>query len=218
MPAHRGHWCAFYPDIPHQVKEINRGYRAVIAFNLFHESTAGRDTTTSSECESKLRSSPASCERRSESCSSASIALGRQRLRRASPPIVEDPRGRRRCSPSDHGDVACRMDGKRRGARSHVLQDASIPFRSRAHRDGGRHSCWRASHGPSTDFGTTRPAGVRGSMACRTSRNEVEAWLEDSVYLSYAVLVLLKDRESVVSDEDMKDEEIEDDYDDDDDE
>ncbi|KAI0741957.1 hypothetical protein C8Q80DRAFT_1197171 [Daedaleopsis nitida] len=50
MPAHEGHWCAFYPDIPHRVSKIYCGYRAVIAFKLFHASAADRsESTTSSE-------------------------------------------------------------------------------------------------------------------------------------------------------------------------
>jgi hypothetical protein len=28
-------WCAFYPDIPHQVKAIESGYRAILSFKIF---------------------------------------------------------------------------------------------------------------------------------------------------------------------------------------
>ncbi|KAI0352371.1 hypothetical protein OH77DRAFT_1428670 [Trametes cingulata] len=40
-PAHCGHWCAFYPDVPHYVGRVNEGYRAVIAFKIFRASDAG---------------------------------------------------------------------------------------------------------------------------------------------------------------------------------
>ncbi|KAI0328690.1 hypothetical protein GY45DRAFT_1325984 [Cubamyces sp. BRFM 1775] len=35
MSAHPGEWCAFYPDIPHEVKTLWEGHRAVIAFKIF---------------------------------------------------------------------------------------------------------------------------------------------------------------------------------------
>ncbi|OJT06389.1 hypothetical protein TRAPUB_2763 [Trametes pubescens] len=36
MEARPGSWCAFYPDVPHYVKELSKdGYRASIAFKLF---------------------------------------------------------------------------------------------------------------------------------------------------------------------------------------
>ena len=35
--ADEGHWCAFYPDVPHKIKEID-GHRAAIAFKLFRTS------------------------------------------------------------------------------------------------------------------------------------------------------------------------------------
>ena len=28
-------WCAFYPDIPHRVKPLDSGYRAILSFKLF---------------------------------------------------------------------------------------------------------------------------------------------------------------------------------------
>ncbi|KAI0741946.1 hypothetical protein C8Q80DRAFT_1123686 [Daedaleopsis nitida] len=50
MPAHEGRWCAFYPDVPHCVKTVSDGYRAVIAFKLFRaSSTIIDESATSSE-------------------------------------------------------------------------------------------------------------------------------------------------------------------------
>ncbi|PIL24951.1 hypothetical protein GSI_12838 [Ganoderma sinense ZZ0214-1] len=40
--AHEGHWTAFYPDVPHQVKEVD-GYRAAIAFKLFRSEADDAD-------------------------------------------------------------------------------------------------------------------------------------------------------------------------------
>jgi hypothetical protein len=34
--SYRGNgWCAFYPDIPHRVKSLDSGYRAILSFKLF---------------------------------------------------------------------------------------------------------------------------------------------------------------------------------------
>ncbi|RPD64387.1 hypothetical protein L226DRAFT_484383 [Lentinus tigrinus ALCF2SS1-7] len=46
MPAHGGHWCAFYPDVPHRVERIWYGHRAVIAFKIFRTSGSGTETET----------------------------------------------------------------------------------------------------------------------------------------------------------------------------
>ncbi|KAI1796667.1 hypothetical protein LXA43DRAFT_879441 [Ganoderma leucocontextum] len=46
--AREGHWCAFYPDVPHKVKETS-GYRAAIAFKLFRTSTADDATAKESD-------------------------------------------------------------------------------------------------------------------------------------------------------------------------
>ncbi|TFK94194.1 hypothetical protein K466DRAFT_536707 [Polyporus arcularius HHB13444] len=46
MPAHEGHWCAFYPDVPHRVEEVYSGHRAVIAFKIFRTSGTGSETET----------------------------------------------------------------------------------------------------------------------------------------------------------------------------
>ncbi|RPD76635.1 hypothetical protein L226DRAFT_381684 [Lentinus tigrinus ALCF2SS1-7] len=46
MPAYGGHWCAFYPDVPHRVEQIWDGYRAVIAFKIFRTSGSGTETET----------------------------------------------------------------------------------------------------------------------------------------------------------------------------
>lgn len=37
MAAHPGSWVAFYPDVPHSVKHVWRGHRAVIAFKIFRD-------------------------------------------------------------------------------------------------------------------------------------------------------------------------------------
>ncbi|KAJ7211569.1 hypothetical protein GGX14DRAFT_623078 [Mycena pura] len=37
--AHLGSWIAFYPDVDHSVQELARGYRAVIAFKIFRQHT-----------------------------------------------------------------------------------------------------------------------------------------------------------------------------------
>ncbi|KDQ55558.1 hypothetical protein JAAARDRAFT_180355 [Jaapia argillacea MUCL 33604] len=35
VSAKEGEWCAFYPDVVHSVKKVNFGHRAVIAFKIF---------------------------------------------------------------------------------------------------------------------------------------------------------------------------------------
>ncbi|KAI9064069.1 hypothetical protein FKP32DRAFT_1570489 [Trametes sanguinea] len=42
--AHPGEWCAFYPDVPHSVQRIWQGYRAVIAFKIFRAEGPARET------------------------------------------------------------------------------------------------------------------------------------------------------------------------------
>ncbi|KAA1472795.1 hypothetical protein DENSPDRAFT_204290 [Dentipellis sp. KUC8613] len=37
--AYLGRWVAFYPDVPHCVTKIGRGHRAVVAFKIFSEDT-----------------------------------------------------------------------------------------------------------------------------------------------------------------------------------
>ncbi|OSD05532.1 hypothetical protein PYCCODRAFT_1362350 [Trametes coccinea BRFM310] len=44
MTAHPGEWCAFYPDVPHRVECIWGGYRAVIAFKIFRAEGPARET------------------------------------------------------------------------------------------------------------------------------------------------------------------------------
>ncbi|KAI0315178.1 hypothetical protein OF83DRAFT_1062567, partial [Amylostereum chailletii] len=49
-PAFAGHWVAFYPDVPHRVLEVlGYGYRAVIAFKIFREDDADSDELSQDE-------------------------------------------------------------------------------------------------------------------------------------------------------------------------
>ncbi|KAA1472313.1 hypothetical protein DENSPDRAFT_173650 [Dentipellis sp. KUC8613] len=41
--ASAGHWVAFYPDTPHRVSQIRKGYRAVIAFKIYREGVVQDD-------------------------------------------------------------------------------------------------------------------------------------------------------------------------------
>ncbi|KAI0820795.1 hypothetical protein BC628DRAFT_1543573 [Trametes gibbosa] len=51
MPAHAGSWCAFYPDVPHEVTTIVEGHRAVIAFKLFRAPVASDAAPSDYEAE-----------------------------------------------------------------------------------------------------------------------------------------------------------------------
>ncbi|KAI0787584.1 hypothetical protein C8Q74DRAFT_1216211 [Fomes fomentarius] len=54
-PAHEAHWCAFYPDVPHCVKEVSGGYRAVIAFKIFRDTSGtGGGSKVSSKVEEQV--------------------------------------------------------------------------------------------------------------------------------------------------------------------
>ncbi|OSD05492.1 hypothetical protein PYCCODRAFT_1385320 [Trametes coccinea BRFM310] len=44
MTAHPGQWCAFYPDVPHHVATLYKGYRAVIAFKIFRAGKRSHET------------------------------------------------------------------------------------------------------------------------------------------------------------------------------
>ncbi|KAH9943641.1 hypothetical protein B0H21DRAFT_484231 [Amylocystis lapponica] len=43
LSAGPGSWCAFYPDVPHSVKWIPKGHRAVIAFKVFHAAGSSQE-------------------------------------------------------------------------------------------------------------------------------------------------------------------------------
>ena len=45
-PAHVGSWCAFYPDMPHSVAEVD-GHRASLAFQVFRAADTDVETPTS---------------------------------------------------------------------------------------------------------------------------------------------------------------------------
>ena len=46
----KNEWCAFYPDVPHRVRALTSGYRAMLSFKVFaHDSDYTRDKTSTSE-------------------------------------------------------------------------------------------------------------------------------------------------------------------------
>lgn len=57
LKAHPGSWCAFYPDVPHEVTRLSDGYRAVIAFKIFRasSSTGAGDGDTEKTAEVRRR-------------------------------------------------------------------------------------------------------------------------------------------------------------------
>ncbi|EIW58619.1 uncharacterized protein TRAVEDRAFT_124283, partial [Trametes versicolor FP-101664 SS1] len=57
LKAHPGSWCAFYPDVPHEVTRLSDGYRAVVAFKIFRasSSTGAGDGDTQKTAEVRRR-------------------------------------------------------------------------------------------------------------------------------------------------------------------
>ncbi|KAH9888828.1 hypothetical protein C8Q73DRAFT_766452 [Cubamyces lactineus] len=54
MGADPGQWCAFYPDVPHEVKSLYNGYRATIAFKIFRELSSTGETTKTREVRAQV--------------------------------------------------------------------------------------------------------------------------------------------------------------------
>ncbi|KAJ8490231.1 hypothetical protein ONZ51_g2453 [Trametes cubensis] len=54
MGAGPGEWCAFYPDVPHEVHRLYNGYRASIAFKIFRKPSATGEAAKTREVRAQV--------------------------------------------------------------------------------------------------------------------------------------------------------------------
>ncbi|RDX45125.1 hypothetical protein OH76DRAFT_1021835 [Lentinus brumalis] len=216
MPAHVGHWCAFYPDVPHRVDEIWNGHRAVVAFKIFRTAGIGAETETTTQVRQEATElmsqmqAPFGIMLERKYCLGTTELSGFDALLLQSAltlpnvdvkhfPVVL----RTNSSFGSHDEYDCTKDFEM------SCNTAVVPF-TRGHIeklfevDGegmpSHTECgcpWLAGVKNVPFFSlelprSLHPCSKEQEETCNYTGNEAQAWREDSVYLSYALLVLRK--------------------------
>ncbi|KAI0691466.1 hypothetical protein C8T65DRAFT_587207 [Cerioporus squamosus] len=216
MPAHEGHWCAFYPDVPHRVEKIWRGHRAVIAFKIFRTAGAGAETETTTRVRQEATElmtqmqAPFGIMLERKYCMGTTELSGFDALLLKAALALPDVEVRHlpvvlaTCSsygstneedrqedyemfcdtavmPLTHGHLEKWFDDERDGSPSHT--ECGCPWL-----EGVKNVPFFSLELPRTLYTCIEEQ----EDTCNYAGNEAQAWREDSVYLSYAVLVLPK--------------------------
>ncbi|TBU42391.1 hypothetical protein BD309DRAFT_991719 [Dichomitus squalens] len=213
--ADEGHWCAFYPDVPHSVKDVH-GYRATLAFKLFRASDTDEDTSTSSQVRQQVSQlvealeAPFGILLQRKYCLGTTSFSGFDALLLSSLralanvdvrhlPVVlgsyfewgsHDKNDR-----DNDWEMSC-TTAVYPFTKGHV--DALLDYVETGHRPNNQAECgapWLdgVKHVPFFSLDLKQSLYTykeEEEETCNYTGNEAQAWREDSVYLSYALLVL----------------------------
>lgn len=215
MPAHGGHWCAFYPDVPHCVERIWSGYRAILAFKIFRTSKSGAETKTTArvrqevtELMSQLQA-PFGIMLERKYCLGTTALSGFDALLLQSALALPNVDVRHLpvvlLSSSEYGshdEYNCHEGFEMQCSAS------VVPF-TKGHIDNLFDNARRWPPATHAECGCPWLVGVKNvaffslslpralytcteeeEETCNYTGNEAQAWREDSVYLSYALIVL----------------------------
>ena len=215
-PAREGRWCAFYPDVPHAVKAIPRGYRATLAFKLFRTSDTEEETSTSSNVRQqvsqllKTMEAPFGILLQRKYCLGTTHFSGFDALLLSSlraltnvqvrhlPVVLRSYTAWERF---DDGSSHCitTVYPFTEGHVNALFDHMETDYRPKNHAECG--APWLDGvHGVpffALDLGQSLyTLEEEENETCNYTGNEAQAWREDSVYLSYALLVLPREDEA----------------------
>ena len=221
IPAHEGYWCAFYPDVPHRVKEVAGGYRAVAAFKIFCTPGSSTETETTARVRrevtklmSKMRA-PFGVMLERKYCLGTTELSGFDALLLKAALALPDVLVKHfpvaltaqsfngsynQDDPEEDYEMKCYTSVVPL-TRGHLEQffddDDPYALSNTSHADCG---CpWLEGVRDVPFFSlelsrTTYTCSEEQEEACNYCGNEAQAWREDSVYISYALLVLPRGR------------------------
>ncbi|KAI0366997.1 hypothetical protein BV20DRAFT_971096 [Pilatotrama ljubarskyi] len=216
MHALCGHWCAFYPDVRHRVKEVVDGYRAVIAFKIFRASNDGGQTEKmSAMVPLQIRDIIKEMEAPYGILLEHKYCLGTEHFTGFDAMIVESVRALEDVDVhhmpvvvtafSEWGTEERDMSHFKMSCETSVYPFASgyidaLQGRKRSSRGLSHESCgcpWLEGVEEIPFFSldlrrSTVNYKEEEEETCNYVGNEAQAWREDSVYLSYALIVLPK--------------------------
>ncbi|EIW58620.1 uncharacterized protein TRAVEDRAFT_168233 [Trametes versicolor FP-101664 SS1] len=225
MEARPGSWCAFYPDVPHYVKELGAdGYRASIAFKIFRAPTplwrSNRQSEKTEQVRQRIADIVAEVEApfglllehkyslgTDEFSGFDALIVGAIRSRFSGPgfevrhiPVVVEEHARwgdedeedefsMMCDTTVYPFTACHIDFLNEDVSEKDILDGSewldgvknVPFYSVDLSDR-----------------TMFPYKEEEKETVNHTGNEAQAWRADSVYLSYALMVLPKAEKDTV--------------------
>ncbi|KAI0691468.1 hypothetical protein C8T65DRAFT_816903 [Cerioporus squamosus] len=216
MPAHEGHWCAFYPDVPHRVEKLWDGHRAVIAFKIFRTAGAGAETETTTRVRQEATElmtqmqAPFGIMLERKYCLGTTELSGFDALLLKAALVLPDVNVRhlpvvlRTHATFGSDDKYDCHEGFEMSCdttvvpftRGHIEKlFESERYRMLNHTDCG--SPWLEGVKNVPFFSLELPRALYTCSedqeeTCNYTGNEAQAWREDSVYLSYALLVLRK--------------------------
>ncbi|KAI0328691.1 hypothetical protein GY45DRAFT_1325985 [Cubamyces sp. BRFM 1775] len=217
LEADPGHWCAFYPDVPHEVTSLHDGYRATIAFKIFREPSFTGETAKTREVRARASEIVKKLEAPYGILLEHKYGLGTTQfngfdaivadcvrslttVRTYHLPVVIESfsfwGSSSREDPSEDWHMSC-STSVYPFARGYIEASVGSPFlRSRGDASHARCGCpWLIGVKDLPFFSldlsrTTIPIRNESRETCNYVGNEAQEWEEESVYLSHALIVL----------------------------